>query len=73
MVARERYARSCTVLVPHELPDMLPDMVEEGSIRGSSKIGARYKIFGANHSKQYAHGFISTNPCRAIRLAASAN
>nr|WP_296307356.1 IS1595 family transposase [Erythrobacter sp.] len=69
MVARERHGRSRAFMVPHEskMPDILPNVVEEGSFifsdsfSGSSKIGARYQAFRVNHSKQYADGWISTN------------
>ncbi len=69
MVARERYGRSRAFLVAHEskMPDILPEVVEEGSFifsdsfSGSSKIGAHFQAFRVNHSKQYADGWISTN------------
>jgi transposase-like protein len=69
MVARERYGRSRALLVQHEskMPDILPDVVEEGSMifsdsfSGSGKIAGRYQAFRVNHSKQYADGWISTN------------
>lgn len=69
MVARERYGRSRAFLVAHEskMPDILPDVVEEGSFvfsdsfSGSAKIAAHFQAFRVNHSKQYADGWISTN------------
>ncbi len=69
MVARERSGRSRAFMVSHEskMPDILPDVVEDGSFifsdsfSGSSKIGARFQAFRVNHSKQYADGWISTN------------
>lgn len=69
MVARERYGRSRAFLVENEskMPDILPSVVEPGSMifsdsfSGSSKIAAHYQAFKVNHSKQYADGWISTN------------
>lgn len=69
MVARERDGRSRAFIVAHEskMPDILPEVVEEGSFifsdsfSGSSKIAAHFQAFKINHSKQYADGWISTN------------
>jgi hypothetical protein len=49
------------------MPDILPSVVEPGSMifsdsfSGSGKIAAHYQAFKVNHSKQYADGWISTN------------
>ena len=69
MIARERYGRSRAFIVPSEsaMPDVLPNVLEEGTIvfsdgfSGSAKISAMFKSFRVIHSKTYADGWISTN------------
>lgn len=69
MIARERYGRSRAFIVPKEsaMPDVLPDVLEEGTVvfsdsfHGSAKISANFQSFRVVHSKEYADGWISTN------------